>query len=493
MELKIRFLDWEAGVPSAMLNQKTADKLGIQTKDRISLRTMGNNPKEVSTTLDTIKGIIRENEVGVSNELKDRLSLRKGQKVDVNLAIPPKSLEFAKKKMEGKRLKKKEIYSIIKDVVSNSLSESEIALFVSGMYKHGMNIKETIHLIEAILKTGNQLKLRNKFVVDKHSIGGVPGNRTTPIVVPICVAAGLTMPKTSSRAITSAAGTADVIETIASVEFSMKELKKIIKKTGGCMVWGGYLGMVPADSKIIRVEKALKIDPMAQLIASIMAKKLAVGSRYILVDIPYGKGAKVDKKHANFLKKKFEALGKHFKVNLKCVLTDGTQPIGCGVGPVPELKDVIAILDPEKQGPKDLEEKSLLLSSEIIRMTGKAGKEESKKKAKDILYSGKAFEKFKEIIEAQSGNINKIKEAKLNHNILAKKSGKIKNIENKKISSLARITGCPLDKQCGLYLHVLKGEKVKKKQKLITIYANSKTRLNEAIRYFKEEKPIKIS
>lgn len=492
MELKVRLLDWEAGVPSVMLNQKTADKVGIFTKDRVSIRTMNKNPKEVSTTLDTIKGIIRENEIGVSNELKDRLSLRKGQRVDVNLAVPPQSLEQIKKKMEGKELTGSEIHTIIKDVVDNSLSESEIALFVSGMYKHGMNTKETINLIEAILKTGSKLKLRNKYVVDKHSIGGVPGNRTTPIVVSICVAAGLIMPKTSSRAITSAAGTADVIETIARVEYNMKDLKKLIKKTGGCMVWGGYLGMVPADSKIIRVEKSLKIDPMAQLIASIMSKKLAVGSKYIIIDIPYGKEGKVTKNHALELKRKFEELGKYFKVKVKCVLTDGEEPIGRGVGPVLELRDIIKVLDPEKNGPDDLENKSIMLASHLLEMTGKAKKGEGEVLARGILKNGKAFEKFKEIIEAQEGDFSQIKEAKFKRSFVARKSGKVKNLNNKKIGSLARVTGCPLDKSAGLYLHVKKNEKVKKRQKLLTVYANSKTRLNEAIRYYNEERPIVI-
>jgi AMP phosphorylase len=425
-------------------------------------------------------------------ELKEVLKARQGQKVDVNLASPPKSMEFIKDKLNGGKLKSIEIHSIIKDVVNNSLSDSEIALFVSAMYRHGMDFKETISLIDAILKTGNELKLRGKYIADKHSIGGVPGNRTTPIVVSICAVAGLTMPKTSSRAITSAAGTADVIEAIAKVEFEVKDLKKIIKKTGAFMVWGGYLGLVPADSKIIRVEKSLKIDPMAQMIASIMSKKLAVSSKYIVIDIPYGRGAKVDKKRALTLKRKFERLGRHFGMKIKCVLTDGSQPIGNGVGPVLELIDIVDILDPRLNGPKDLEDKAIFLSGQLLELTGKAKKAKGALMAREILDSGKAFDKFKQIIAAQEGDLRRLKLAKLKHTLVAKRAGKIKEINNKKITSLARITGCPLDKQCGLYLHVLKNERVKKNQPLITVYSNSKPRLNEAIRFFKEEKPIKL-
>lgn len=492
MELKVRFLNWEAGIPSAMINQKTAENIGININDRISLKTSGKKSKEASVVLETVKGIIKINEIGVSQELKSYLKLRKGQKIDVNLSMPPQSMEFIKKKLQGKKLKKKEINLIIKDIVNNSLFEPEIALFISGIYKNRMTFKEIIYLIEAIHKSGNVLKLRGKYIVDKHSIGGVPGNRTTPLVVSICSSAGLTMPKTSSRAITSAAGTADVIETIANVEYKIKELKKIIKKTHAFMVWGGYSGLVPADSKIIKIEKSLKIDPLAMLMASVMSKKLSVGSRYILIDIPYGIGAKVDKKNALFLKRNFERLGKHFKLNLKCVLTDGSQPIGYGVGPVLELIDVLNILDPKKEGSKDLEDKAIFLASQILEMTGKAKKGQGEFLARKILKSGKAFEKFKEIISAQEGDLNKIKLAKFKHTFVAKSQGKIRTIHNKKITSLARMLGCPLDKQAGIYLHILKGQNIKKRQKLATLYSNSKVRLNEAKRFFKEGNPIEI-
>lgn len=381
---------------------------------------------------------------------------------------------------------------IIKDVVNNALSEPEIALFISAIHKYGMNMKEIIYMIKAISKSGSSLRLRNRFVVDKHSIGGIPGNRTTPIVVPICAVAGLTFPKSSSRAITSAAGTADVIEMIADVEFSIKELKKILKKTNACMVWGGALGMVPADTKIIKIEKELNIDPKPQLLASIMSKKIAVDSKYIVIDIPYGKNSKVSKAEALDLKRKFEYIGKYFGKKLKCVLTDGTQLIGDGVGPALELEDIIKILDPEKEGPLDLKEKSLFLAGELLEMTGKAKKTQGIEMAEDILSSGKAFEKFKQIIEAQNGSLKNMKSAKFKKHILAKKTGKIVEMHNKKINSLARVAGCPIDKCAGIYFYFHVKDSVKKHQKILTIYAESKPRLNEAVRFYQETRPVKI-
>jgi len=293
MRLKIKFLKWSAGIPVAMIHKKTASRLGVQTKGRISLKALTKYSKEFHTIVNIIEGVVRKNEIAVSFEIKKRMKLRKGQCLEVNLAESPISLGLIKKKLNNQKLSKKEIEEIISDIVSNELSEAEIALFISSMYIHGMNKEETVYLIKALLKFGSIFKLREKFIVDKHSIGGIPANRTTPLVVSICAAAGLTMPKSSSKAITSAAGTADTIEVLAPVEFSTDELKKILKKTKAFLVWGGAMGMVPADSEIIRVEKTLKIDPEAQMLASIMSKKLAVGSNYILIDIPYGKTAKV--------------------------------------------------------------------------------------------------------------------------------------------------------------------------------------------------------
>ena len=492
MKLKIKLMGWSAGVPVATLNIKTAEKLGVHTKDRILIKTISKKSKSLSATLDITNTGVKKDEIFVSSELEKILGLKIGQRVEVCLSPSIKSLFLIKKKLDGESLSFNEISEIIKDIVSNSLSEPEIALFVTAMYKNGMNFRETIYLIKSILKSGKTIKFKSKYVVDKHCIGGIPGNRTTPIVVSICAATGLIMPKSSSRAITSAAGTADVIETIAQIDFSMVDVKKIIQKTNACLVWGGALEMVPADSKIIKVEKMLKIDPKAQLLASIMSKKLALGSKYILIDIPYGKNAKVNKLKGLELKKDFEKLGKYFRKKIKVVLTRGDEPIGNGVGPVLEVIDVISVLDPNKKGPEDLEKKSLFLAGEIFEMTKKAKKGKGIIMAEEILNSGKAFEKFKEIIKAQKGDITKIKFAKFKKDIFAHKSGKIKEIHNKKINSLARVAGCPVDKSSGLFLYVHLNNQVKKGDKLLTLYSESESHFKEAIKYYKEKKPILI-
>ena len=248
--------------------------------------------------------------------------------------------------------------------------------------------------------------------------------------------------------------------------------------------------MVPADSRIITIEKILKIDPTAQLLASIMSKKLADGAKYLLIDIPYGPEAKVTKSKAEYLKKNFEKIARHFGIKIKVVLTKAKEPIGNGIGPALEIQDVMDVLNPDREGPIDLETKSLYLAGEILELAEKAKKGQGKILAKKLLKSGKAWKKFKAIILAQGGKIKDVEIGKYSKTIFIEKNAKIKNIENYAINDLARVAGCPTDKFSGVYLHCHEGQKLKKGDKIITIYSQSKPRLEEALNYYEKKKPI---
>lgn len=487
MKLKLKKLKLGAGRPIAFIHEKTAQKLNIHLGDRVEV---SHNSKKIIALVDILRGNLKLKEIFLSEEITFFLKIKPKDYVKINLALEPISTRYIAKKLNGIPLKKQEIKKIIEDIVNNALTEGEVAYFVSATYKQGMSLNETINLTESIYKTGKSIKWpKGKKIVDKHSIGGIAGNRTTPIVIPICAAAGIIIPKTSSRAITSASGTADVMEILADVELTLLELKKVVNKTGACLVWGGSLGMAPADDKLIRVERLLSLDPEAQLIASIIAKKLAVGSKYVLIDIPYGPKAKVSKHRALALKKRFLAVGKHFKLKMKVLLTDGSQPIGNGIGPVLEMKDVISILE-RVDPPKLLEKKCIMLASEILEMTGKAKKGQGEKLAQKILDSGEALKKFNEILDAQGRTNKKLKLAKFSHTIRAKKSGKIKSIDNKLINYLSRILGCPLDKPAGIYIHKHKGEKLKKGDKIFTLYSETRKKLNEAKSFYRKSKIV---
>lgn len=486
-KLKVKQYKWSAGRPVAILNKSIAKVLSANLSDRVLIR---HNSKRIIAVVDLSSHIAGAGEIVLSSEIMDYFHIKGGEEVIVEIANQPRTIQTINKKLRCEVLSEKEIYDIISSIVNNELSETEIAFFISAIYECGMSMKETALLAKAMFATGEHLLFKGKTVVDKHSIGGIAGNRTTPIVVSICAAAGLTMPKTSSRAITAAAGTADVLEAICKVEFSPKEIKKIVEKTNACMVWGGALGFAPADDKIIKVESQISIDPEPNLLASIIAKKLSVGSKYILIDIPYGKFAKVSKPEAIKLKNKFETLGKFFNLKLKAVITKGDEPIGNGIGPIMELRDIVNIL--KGNGPQDLRKKSLFLAGEIFELCGKAKKSKGIEMATKILESGKAFYKFKEIIKAQQGSIEgqKLSIAKFSYNIKSKKTSKVIEIDNKKINLLARIAGSPDDKKAGLYLYKHVGNKINKGENLISIYSQSNQRLKDAIDFYNENKII---
>lgn len=388
--------------------------------------------------------------------------------------------------------KLKELSSFIKSETVQRLINSDLAVLE---VKNNEIVNPSSEFVYDI-KTENGRFIAGLMPICIHNcIGGIAGNRTTPLVVSICAAAGLKIPKSSSRAITSAAGTADTVETISNVELSIEEIKKVVEKTNACLVWGGSLGLAPSDDKMIRVERLLNLDVEPQLLASILAKKIAAGSNRIIIDIPYGSGKIKTKAKAKALGWKFKRIAKHFNIKVKPIYTLGTQPIGNGVGPVLEMKDILSVLRNEPNCPKDLKEKSIFLSAKLMSLCGILF---SKSKARKILESGRAYEKFKEIINAQNKSddfdkrVSNLKLAKKQKIIYAEKSGKITEIHNSKINSICRILGTPETNSAGIYLHKHLGE-VNKRDKLMTLYSESEQRLGDGLKFIKEFQPIKIN
>lgn len=488
MRLKLKLLKISAGKPVIFLHESSAKKMGVHTGDRVAIKWNGDTFIAVA---DLARGLIKKNEAAISEELASNIK-HKGYVEILPSEIAESS--FILQNQKGCReYSLKELEKIMSDIVNNLLTEAEIAYFISTMVHCEPSLQETINLTKAIVNTGNKINWPYKIVADKHCIGGIPGNRTTPIVVSICASLGIIMPKTSSRAIISAAGTADTIESIAPVNLSISNLKKVVRKTGACLVWGGSLGLAPADDKLIRVEKILRVDPESQLIASILAKKISVGSTHVLIDIPYGEGAKVSKERGEKLSKLFALIGGKLGIKVKTILTEGKEPIGQGIGPILEMKDVLRVLK-QDNSPKDLEEKALLLAGNIIEMAGKAKQGKGIIKAKEALYSGQAYKKFSEIISAQGGDAKSwLPEAKFHHTLISSHSGTIQKISNQNINYIARIAGCPVDKASGLFIYKHVGEKISKGDKLMTIFSESKIKLKEAVKFFIKQKPIVIT
>jgi thymidine phosphorylase len=427
--------------------------------------------------------ILMPNEIGLSDSAAEKLNVSPNETLYVSHLEPIESLSHVRAKIYNQKLDYNAYNEIITDIVQGDYSNIHLSAFITACAGGRMDINEISDLTKAMIVSGKQLDWNKEIVVDKHCIGGLPGNRTTPLIVAIVAAYGLTMPKTSSRAITSPAGTADTMEVLTNVTLSSEEIKNVVENEGGCIVWGGTAQLSPADDVLIKIEKALDIDSEGQLIASVLSKKAAAGSTHVIIDIPVGETAKVrSTKMAQQLQEHMETVGKAVGLKVKVVITDGTQPVGRGIGPTLEAIDILKVLKNEADAPKDLLERALFLAGELLELSGKVEKGKGYKTAQKVLESGKAYKKFIAICKAQ-GRFSKPVLAPYKIEIKAEKSGVLERIDNRKIAKLAKLSGAPQSKSAGISLNVHLNDKIEKDQLLYTLYAESKGELNYAMDY----------
>ena len=490
--LTAKILDLAAGSRVVVLNIEDAQLLGVVVRDRVRVR--GANDRTATALVNTTNSIVQVNQIGLPRTIAQELKVEADGSVSVQPIPPPVSVKYVHDKMRGKKLAREELYSIVRDVVDRNLSEVEMAAFLMAEQYHGMDEDELLWLTRAIAETGTRIDFE-KPVFDKHSIGGVPGNKVTLIVVPIIAATGLLIPKTSSRAITSPSGTADTMSVLAPVEFSAQELKKIVSKISGAIVWGGGLNLAPADDAFITVEYPLQLDPEPQMIASILAKKLAVGTDFLVLDIPTGEGAKISgSEEARRLGNRFIDLGAKLGIKIRCGVTYGGQPVGHAVGPALEAREALQTL--EGSGPTSLVEKSTALAGMLLEMAGKASKGNGQEMAKEILESGRALKKMKEIIEAQGGDPSikseQIEIGTYKQTVTAPADGYATHVSNAAITQLARATGAPRERGSGVVLYLKRGHKVSKGEPILDIYAERETKLEQAYSLVAKLQPVTI-
>lgn len=456
------------------------------TRIRVSTKT-----NSIVASLNVVtSNILLPDEIGLSNTAAEKLNISNGDILNVTHLETISSLNHLRAKIYNHKLDYHAYQEIINDVVRGDYSNIHLSAFVTACAGDRMDVDEISDLTKAMICSGVQLKWNKDMVMDKHSIGGLPGNRTTPILVSIITAYGLTMPKTSSRAITSSAGTADTMEVMTNVSLSPNQIKAVVEKEGGCFVWGDAARLSPADDILIKVEKALDIDSEGQLIASVLSKKAAAGSTHVIIDMPIGETAKVrNTETARLLKSYIETVGKEIGLITKVVFTDGAQPVGNGIGPVLEAIDILKILRNETDAPADLKERVLLLAGELLELSKKVTKGHGIKTATELLEMGKAYKKFKSICKAQGKFIEPVL-AKFSHEVYSENQGTLIRIDNRKIAKLAKLSGAPEYKASGILLNVHLGNTIKKGQLLYIIYAEAEGELKYALNYLKIHKDI---
>jgi len=483
LNLKTKHISLEAGSkPIVILNNDDAEELGVLSQGRVKVSY---RQKELTALVNTTTTFLQKGEIGLFDKVWNFFEIKEESIVDVESTHFPRSTSFIKNRLKGRRLNADEVREIIQDVVRGNLSEVEITAFVIALEYYGLNLEEAAAISNAMVEIGDTLQLNRKIVADKHSIGGAPGDKTSLLTVPIVASQGIAIPKSASRAITSAAGTADRAEVLMNVNLNVCEMAEIVKKTDGCLVWGGALQLAPADDILIQVEYPLSIDPL--LLPSIMSKKKAVGANRLVVDIPLGRGTKVKTlSDADMLAKDFIELGSRLGIKTRCTLTYGEQPIGYAIGPALEAREALEVLSRKKHVP-DLFDKVVNVAGTLLDLCGFADGHE---RAAHAITSGRAESKMREIIALQGGD-PKIKPedipvGKYTADIAAKENGYVKWIVNSDLVMIARTAGSPKDKGAGLLLHKKLNDKVKKGETLLTIYADNASKLQRAERMFEE-------
>lgn len=456
-----------------------SEGFGSETRVRVT-----GGGRSILATLNVVTSpLLGVEDVGLSDVSWERLMIGEGDQVDLAHPAPLDSLGLVRAKIYGQRLEAESFDAIVRDIAELRYSDIYLASFITACAGGRLDHQEIVSLTLAMIRAGERLRWDAPRVFDKHSVGGLPGNRTSLIVVPIVAAAGLLMPKTSSRAITSPSGTADTMETLAPVDLDLAAMRRVVEREGACLVWGGRARLSPADDVLIRVERPLDLDSPAQLVASVLSKKAAAGATHVLIDLPVGPTAKVRGfGEAERLCRHLRDVGAAVGLEVLPVLTHGAQPIGRGIGPALEARDALAVLQGEPQGPADLRERALLLAGHLLEMAAAAPTGCGEEMARVILDDGRAWRKFQAICDAQGG-MRTPPTARFTRPVNASRAGRVAVIDNRRLGRVAKLAGAPHDPAAGLELHVRLGEPVAPGQPLYTIHAAAAGELDYALAY----------
>lgn len=454
---------------------------GFESETRISVTV---ESRTILATLNVVIGsLLTLEEAGLSESAWALLDATDGATVTFAHPLPLESLRCVRAKIHGARLDRPGLRAIVNDIAAGRYSDIHLASFLTACGGERLDLREMIDLTSAMVASGDLLAWDRSPILDKHSVGGLPGNRTTLLIVPIVTAAGVTMPKTSSRAITSPAGTADTMEMLAPVELSRADLRRVVEQEGGCIAWGGAATLSPADDILIRVERPLDLDSTGQLVASVLSKKAAAGATHVLIDLPVGPTAKIRSvAEARRLSEHLRHVGEAIGLSVLPVMTDGAQPVGRGLGPALEARDALAVLQRDPEAPVDLRERALLLAGYVLELAGIVGTGGGQALAREVLMNGRAWEKFRAICQAQ-GEMREPPVAPFTRPLLAPRAGRVARIDNRRLARVAKLAGAPRDPAAGLVLHVRLGQQVDAGQPLFTVHAQAAGELDYALTY----------
>lgn len=454
---------------------------GFSAHSRVTVATESSS---IIATLNVVRdGFVLPTEAGLSEAAWHLLGASPGQLATFSHPRPVESFGAVRAKIFGHAFHDTQLLAILEDMAAGRYTDIDLSAFLTACTASGMSLDEVVWLTRGMVQVGDRVAWDRAIVADKHSVGGLPGNRTTPIIVSIVAAAGVCIPKTSSRAITSPAGTADAMETLAPVDLDIVSMRRVVERENGCVIWGGAIHLSPVDDLLIRVERALDLDSDAQLVASVLSKKVAAGSTHVVIDIPVGPTAKIRTLDAAYaIARLLERVGTEVGLTLSPVVTDGSQPVGWGIGPALEARDVVAVLRGDRDAPVDLRDRAVLLAAEILELAGVCAVGSGTTEASAILADGRAWKKLQAICEAQGG-MRTPPVSPQRFELTAPIRGAVTGIDSRRLARAAKLAGAPADPAAGIDLHVRLGHAVDAGQPLFTLHAESPGELAYAREY----------
>ncbi len=445
----------------------------------------------IIATLNVVRdSLLTSGEAGLSDAAWHLIGAQAGDTATFSHPPPVDSMSALRAKIFGHSFAEHDLDGILADIAAGRYTDIALSAFLTACAAGGMSLDEVVALTRGMVDVGARLSWDRAIIADKHCVGGLPGNRTSPLVVSIVAAAGIWIPKTSSRAITSPAGTADAMETLTNVDLDLPTMRRVVERENGCLAWGQAVQLSPVDDVLIRVERALDIDSDAQLVASVLSKKVAAGSSHVVIDIPVGPTAKVRSiTAAERLEHLLERVGRQVGLQIQAVVTDGTQPIGHGIGPALEARDVVAVASGAPGAPVDLRKRAVRLAGELLEMVGACGDDEGQAMAEAILADGRAWKKLQAICEAQGG-MRTPPVAAYQREIPSPRAGQVVAIDNRQLARIAKLAGAPASAASGIELHVRLGALVHAGQPLFTLHGQTPGELAYAYDYLVEHPAI---
>lgn len=409
------------------------------------------------------------------------------------------ALEILTKKRNGDELSREEITFFIEGFVSAEIPDYQASAFLMAVYFQGLSEREIYYLTDAMIASGETLNLDRfgKQTVDKHSSGGV-GDKVSLISLPIAAAAGVKVAKMSGRGLGFTGGTIDKLESIPgfNTEIRPDRFFEIVEEVGICLV-GQTRNLVPADKILYALrDVTATVDSLGLIASSIMSKKMASGSRGIVLDVKYGQGALMaSKDQAKKLAEMMVSIGRQGKRRVTALLTSMNQPLGREVGNANEVCEAVSILKGENKGSEDLVKLALEVAGHMIYTADLAASiEEGRKLAKEMIGEGRAIDKFKEWISAQGGDPkvamtrDLIFKPKNEYPLFAKEDGYVENLNAAAIGEAAKLLGAGreikedlLDFSAGIYLNKKIGEKVYRGERLATLYNSDESKALDSL------------